>query len=389
VNLRVTAETDLAVTLGWDAVHGAAGFIFTVDGAEILADGKRHFTIDGGRTSVKIGKPQDGKPHAYGVEALAVVDRGSVVVPTPPAPAPSSGWDGFWSKPAPAFTKKHVVPPATSQSDLLAKINAAVDGDYIQYVGPAISGEFAVTKNVAGVAVVDFGTTRFAGAAAHSELPSAWIHGAGGLRFLGGEIVSPGGDGILVYDAAGFDWYGFTVHDTAGQGIHLAGITKACDRVRLHGEVYNCGLDLAQDPHAEKGTGLHGFYSGGSSYPVTNGDWTLDIHDQPHGAAMQINRTRNTHIALRARNITFVATQQVGGNALQFWATSAENASTWNDTITVDYVEADHVARVVETGGMEAGSLANSRILVGRGTNLRKSPAYAIKAGGPVLVDAT
>jgi len=84
----------MAITLGWDPVADAAGFIFAIDGNEKLADGKRHFTMDGSRTSVKLAKPTDVLPHTYTVEALGVVGTGSVVSPAPP-PAGRHLGNGF------------------------------------------------------------------------------------------------------------------------------------------------------------------------------------------------------------------------------------------------------------------------------------------------------
>jgi hypothetical protein len=383
VNLPLTIikQTQLALTLGWTPPAGVFGYRFLRDGRPLSS------SYDPAKSQATFGLT-DSLPHTFEVIALGNLAAGSVAVngAVPPPPPPGSGWAQFWGRTPPQFNESRRIVQST-QAGLLAAIQAAQAGDLIVYSGASISGEFIVARN-GGLAVVDLGAAKILGTAKGSQLPAVWVKGAGGLRFLGGDLTCPGGDGLLVYDANDFEWWGFKIHDTAAQGIHLAGILKACDRVVLHGEVTNCGLDLSQDPHAEPGTGLHGFYSGGSKYPVTNGDWTLDVHDQPHGAAMQINRTRNTRIALRARNITFDAHSQVGGNALQLWATSAENASTWNDQITVDYVEADNVARVVETSGMEAGSLASSKVLVGRGSHIRKPPGYATRAG-MAYVDCT
>lgn len=101
MNVRVTAETDLAITLGWDLVAKAAGFVYAIDGDEHLADGKRHFTMDGTRTSVKLAKPQDGKPHTYTVEALGIVDTGSVTSPQQPSSS-APEWVGTFADGMPA-----------------------------------------------------------------------------------------------------------------------------------------------------------------------------------------------------------------------------------------------------------------------------------------------
>lgn len=313
----------------------------------------------------------------------------TAIVAGPITPPPPGNWSSFYNVSPPAFSPSRTVNVST-QSALMAAIQGALGGDLVNYTGGTLSGEFgAITRN-GPLAVVNLNGAHFAGTPAGSRLPAFYLKGAGGLRFLNFGLSNPGGDGLWVQDANTLEFWGFVVSNCGGQGIHLLGASKACDGVLLHGEVTNCGLDLAQDPHVDKGSGLHGFYSGGSSFPVTNGDWTLYVHDQARGAAMEINRTRNTHIALKAVNCTYVARSQAGGNALQPWATSAESSSTWNDNITVDYLEASNVARVVETVGMEAGSLANSKVLVGRGTNVRLSPAYATSGhAGMQYIDCT
>jgi len=86
MNVRIAADTGLALTLTWDPVPNAEGFIFLLDGSEVLTDGKRHITMDGSKTSVKIAKPQDGKPHLFEVRALGRIDSGTVGINQPLAP---------------------------------------------------------------------------------------------------------------------------------------------------------------------------------------------------------------------------------------------------------------------------------------------------------------
>lgn len=68
--LRITNETAKTLTVEWDPVPGAIGFLPLIDGKQVLADGKRHPSWDGSRTSTKFGRPQDNKPHEYTVAVL-------------------------------------------------------------------------------------------------------------------------------------------------------------------------------------------------------------------------------------------------------------------------------------------------------------------------------
>lgn len=76
------------VEVDWATPPWQRGYVPTIDGSETLTDGKRHPSVSTTARSVKIGKPADGKPHAYGVNLLGVEDGGSVTLPTPAI----SGW---------------------------------------------------------------------------------------------------------------------------------------------------------------------------------------------------------------------------------------------------------------------------------------------------------
>ena len=88
---RRISESDQAITIGWDPVPGQVGYVPRIDGNEKLTDGKRHIGYPSTATQVRIGKPQDGLPHKYGVRILGTLDEGDYepggtppVGPTPP-----------------------------------------------------------------------------------------------------------------------------------------------------------------------------------------------------------------------------------------------------------------------------------------------------------------
>lgn len=95
MNVRIVSETPTLITIAWDPVGGQQGFVPTIDTSELLTDGKRHASTSKTQSQVKIGKPQDGLPHAYGVNILGVSQSGSVTSPSPtPPPPPPTGSDG-------------------------------------------------------------------------------------------------------------------------------------------------------------------------------------------------------------------------------------------------------------------------------------------------------
>ena len=97
VVVRKVSETDTAITVGWTKPAGQWGYVPTIDGSELLTDGKRHVGKSASKTTVKIGKVRDGKPHKYGVVVLTNGGSGAVLGsasapppgpgPTPPPPA--------------------------------------------------------------------------------------------------------------------------------------------------------------------------------------------------------------------------------------------------------------------------------------------------------------
>src|SRR5262249_3037861 len=134
-------------------------------------------------------------------------------------------------------------------------------------------------------------------------------------------------------------------------------------------EIWRAGENLSLDPHAEKGTGLHGVYLGGGT-TTSSGRFMVDVHDQPTGAAVSVGANlQNSEIWIRAQRITFAATSQVAGNAIQFWGSNNRN-------VTVKDIEADALAgRVIETDAL--GSGVSLVVNYARGTNVRLAP-YAL-----------
>lgn len=80
-------ETDKTITVGWTPPAGQEGVVGIIDGSELLADGKRHFSGSKTLSSIKFAKLLDGKEHDYGVNVLGAIDHGSVMSGNNPVPA--------------------------------------------------------------------------------------------------------------------------------------------------------------------------------------------------------------------------------------------------------------------------------------------------------------
>jgi hypothetical protein len=97
VTVRLKAEDATTITVAWDRPAGQWGYVPTIDGSEILSDGKRHIGKSSSAAQVKIGKVRDGQPHRYGVVLLVNGGAGDVagkpagaLPPPSPDPVPPS-----------------------------------------------------------------------------------------------------------------------------------------------------------------------------------------------------------------------------------------------------------------------------------------------------------
>lgn len=298
---------------------------------------------------------------------------------TTTATTPSSPtWDTATSYPAPAFTPVRTIDVYT-KSAFWTAWNAIQPGDEIDVHGVAFTGESVFNKQLSGWAEVHFDSaTTFTGAAG-SNLPAVWIKGCRYVRFYGGDLTNPlGGSGITLYDASYFTWWNFTIHDTANTGLFVQGINTAVDHVDLKGEISHWGLNLALDPHAEKGTGLHGANLADANYGVKNSRFALYVHDGAAGSGVEAGGSKSTDgfwdntLYLWCQNLTMEATSQVAGNCAQVWG---EN-TTGNDFA---YLEAENLeGRPYDANGVYSGqSLATDSVVFGRAGNTNLNPYLA------------
>jgi hypothetical protein len=299
--------------------------------------------------------------------------------PKPAARASASAsWASATDFPQAAFQPTRTISVA-SASAFRSAWNAIRPGDEIDVHGVAFSGEQVFAKQLSGWAEVHFdaGTT-FTGASG-PNLPAVWIHGVRNVRFYGGTITNPhGGSGVTIYDSSNFTWWGFVIHDTANTGLFVQGISAPNDHLDLKGEISHWGENLALDPHAEKGSGLHGANLADANDGVRNSRFALDLHDGATGAGVEAGGASssdgfwNNTLDLRCRNLSFQAKTQAGGNCLQFWGRNVIGNS-------IDYLEADNLqGRPYDVNGMAGGqSLATDAIRYGSASSTNLDPSLA------------
>jgi hypothetical protein len=306
---------------------------------------------------------------------VAVGARPSMSTKAKPKPPPT--WRKVASTPGPAFVvKRRIV--VTTAAGFWAAWSRIAPGDEIDVRGVHFSGETTFTNvSPAGWAEVRFlaGTT-FSGVAG-GDLPAVWIKQVSHVFFVGGLITNRHGSaGILVYDSSWLAWRGFVIRYTGGSGLMVQGITRVNDHVDLEGDISHWGLDLGLDPHAEKGTGLHGALLADAYYGVENSRFVLTLHNGATGAGVEAGGARPTDVFrhnvldLSCSDLTMRAETQVAGNCLELWGQNVIGN-------VVGYLSADQLqGRAYDANGMDAGqSLQSNTVSFARATATNLNPA--------------
>ena len=249
-------------------------------------------------------------------------------------------------------------------------------GEEIDAHGVVFLGEAVFRKRLSRWAEVHFDSrTRFMGTPGANR-PAAWIDRCRFVRFYGGNLSNPrGGAGIIISDSSWVTWWNFIVHDTANTGLFVRGTHQANRDLDLKGQIDRWGLNLALDPHREKGTGLHGANLADSPWGITDSRFALDVHDGAAGAGIEAGGKRETDFLarnsfyVRCRNLTKMALRATAGNCVQLWGVHVMNN-------VFRYIDAESVTgRPFETGGMFSGqSLRTNRVVYGRAYRTNLNP---------------
>jgi hypothetical protein len=249
-------------------------------------------------------------------------------------------------------------------------------GDEIDVRGVTFPGEAVFRKQLPGWAEIHFGSrTRFTGTPGENA-PAAWVDRCSHIRFYGGNLTNPtGGAGVIISDSSWVTWWNFAIHDTANTALFVRGIDQPNSHLDLRGRISHWGLNLALDPHSEKGTGVHGANLADSPFGVSDSRFAFDLHDGAAGAGVEAGGARSSDfftrnkLYLRCRNLTKVAVKQTAGNCVQLWGVNV----TRNQ---FRYISATNLTgRPFQTGGMYEGqSLATNRVLYGRATRTNLNP---------------
>lgn len=312
----------------------------------------------------------------------------------------------------PPFTATRVV-TFTDEATLAAAIAGMQPGDSIQYAGTSVltigttSSAYDSFSNLNPSSAVELhlgagnGTAHvkfeYTGTAA---FPAVFLHDSSNLRIYGGEMTTPNGGagGILVQgNTHDVTWWDFVIHDVGGTGLSMfptmpnGSDVSTIQRCSFRGEVSRWGQNLAWDPHAEKGTGLHGANLADVHNTTTNNSGVfvdntvaLYTHDGASGAGIEIGESAGTGsqpgdlhgntIYCKAVNLTKAATQQVAGNTFNLWGDVPYT------NLVIGWAEGENLqGRVVDGQGISSKSVSSGQVTVqhGRHQTTNQNPALS------------
>lgn len=240
----------------------------------------------------------------------------------------------------------------------LVKPGSKASGYYRVHPEASGSGYLDIGAQAADVLVIDFLPGWTWVGAEGSAYPAVGVH-CTGVELYGGDVSNPhggkigtgGGDGVKVAEVSGdpsprFRWWGLTIHDTAAQGFSVQSLVPVYGDVQA--DVSRWGLNTALDPHAEKGTGLHGAYVGGGQ-ALDHSRYSFFCHDGATGAAVQCGQyAACTFDTIAATRLTWPTAS--AGAAFQPWGTH-------NGTVTVRSLAVDGAQFAIYAGSLSSGAV--------------------------------
>jgi hypothetical protein len=325
----------------------------------------------------------DGPSNPWGVDSLSDVQMAIYATYQTTA---VTGYEQAiaYTQSRPAFTPTRTINVSTA-SELKSALSNLRAGDLVKATAAfTVTGQTIISKRLPSWAVIDLSgyDVKFVYAGGQNE-PAVYLSDAENIRLYGGEAttVHTGGPCILAHGSQFITWWGFIAHDCGASGFIALTSGAPVDHLDIQGEIWNVSQNLAWDPHAEKGTGLHcagEFADAAGTYAFTNNRLAFYCHDIAYGNAFafgdgQLADLSGNTLYLKAINLTFVAKTQTAGNAICLWG------YTDHMGLDVKYVE---VANATGYGLMDNGlssgqTLSGVTVEYGRATNTNLNPRYA------------
>lgn len=277
-----------------------------------------------------------------------------------------------------------------SAAQLTSAIGNLRAGDLVKASAPfTVAEEFKITAAPPAQAMLDLTGVTFTGYSVNSQLPAVWLVGNVNLVVLLDQVTNPlGGAGVLSYGASNCIVRVNRIYNTGADAIGLLpaqGNIDSCDFYVADASQW--GQNLANDPHSEKGTGLHGAQVSDAAGAVTNTRLAIYGHDGPTGACVQYGSsggsTTGNRLLIKAERMTKASTSQKAGNALNLWG---------HDPISgaVEYLEAtDCQGYAVSVDNEYHADFSKVTVKYGRATNCNLNPKWPAPAWqtGPTYQD--
>jgi hypothetical protein len=284
-----------------------------------------------------------------------------------------------YTRTRPLFTSSRTI-EVSNASELRAAISNLQAGDLVKATESfTVTGETVIRNRLSAPAELDISGVSFVYSGGQND-NAVWLDNAQNVYIYGGDISTSdtGGVCLRVYGSQHVLWWGFTAHDCGGSGFQAQAIGGPVDHNDFQGTIWKVGQNLAWDPHAEKGTGLHGanLWDANQTGNFTNNRFAFNMHDIPTGACLQFGNDQPASQAtgnilyLKCVNATEVARHQTGGNALQVWG------DTNTLGLDVKYLEVKNSqGAAIYAGGTHRGqSDKGVTVEYGRASNTNENP---------------
>jgi hypothetical protein len=290
-----------------------------------------------------------------------------------------------YTRKRPAFTPRRTV-RVNSAAELQSAISNLEPGDLVKAtarftVSNSSSDALVIKKRLSSPAEIDLTGVKviYTGT---EQANGVWLNNAKNLYIFGGDISTSDTGGVCLrdYGSQHVLWWGFTAHDCGGTGFQAQAIGGPVDHDDFQGTIWKVGQNLAWDPHAEKGTGLHAanLWDASQTGSFTDNRFAFYAHDISVGACVEFGNNQPSSQAtgnvlyLKCVNATNVARMQTGGNALQIWG------DTNRLGLDVKYLEANNLEGFGLRAGISSGQTARGvTIEYGRATRTNQNPRYA------------
>ena len=339
-------------------------------------------TLSGAQMVKRYGADPDKWPVGHWRNLLDRAAQALAPPPPPPPPPPPSGV--WWAGPQPPDTSIPPMPAGvtkvTSASDLKTLLASGGRGGQYLAAGFVYNGNLDI-GNHAGVEVWFDPSVKLVGPAGSAN-PAVGVHGRG-FKLYGGDVSNPnggagtsGGDGVKWYNGSSDSWltdglwWGLKIHDVASQGLSAQVGTSITGDVEA--DVSRWGLNTALDPHAEKGTGQHGAYIGGTGVTggaaTVKGRWIVYAHDGAVGAGVECGSSFQGELWASIVRLGWTK-DYLAGNAFQPWGS--------NNKIVVKSLLVDGAQKAIFTESLTGGSVS---VEFCRYRNVRLSPAVETNA---------